>query len=127
MDENNIYEAGVLERLEELTRRLETEKPGTEEYSRMIDDYLKCLRYQAERIDKTKELEKEKKEFIVNTIVSVIDIVSKIGAQIFTSVLGAKVLGGFIKMMFEFEETGAITSAGAKVVMRLLPKLKILS
>lgn len=125
MENNFNVNAEMLENLKVLNEDLKNVTPGTAEYSSMVEDLLKYARFLAEREDKEKEEGRLKKDSLRNFILSILKFVGDTGVSIFATITGRKLLGKFIQMVFEFEETGAITSTGSKLVENVFTKIKL--
>lgn len=125
MENNFNVNAEMLENLKVLNEDLKNVTPGTDEYSSMVEDLLKYARFLAEREDKEKEEGRLKKDSLRNFILSILKFVGDTGVSIFATITGRKLLGKFIQMVFEFEETGAITSTGSKLVENVFTKIKL--
>ena len=125
MENNFNVNVEMLENLKVLNEDLKNVTPGTDEYSSMVEDLLKYARFLAEREDKEKEEERLRKESFRNVVIAIVKIAAEAGVSIFATITGRKLLGRFIQMVFEFEETGAITSTGSKLVENLITKIKL--
>lgn len=125
MEDNFNVNEEMLENLRVLNEDLKNATPGTDEYSSMVEDALKYARFLAERDDKEKEGERLKKESFRNVVLAILKIVGETGVSIFATITGHRLLGRFIQMVFEFEETGAITSTGSKLVENVITKIKL--
>jgi hypothetical protein len=136
MEDNFNINEEMMSNLKVLNENLKNVTPGKEEYSRMVEDLLKYARFLTEREDKEKEEERLKKDkereeerlkkdSFRNFVPSILKIIADTGVSIFATITGRKLLGKFIQMVFEFEETGAITSTGSKLVENLITKIKL--
>ena len=125
MENNFNINEEMLANLKVLNEDLKNVTPGTDEYSSMVEDLLKYARFLAEREDKEKEEGRLKKDSLRNFILSILKFVGDTGVSIFATITGRKLLGKFIQMVFEFEETGAITSTGSKLVENVFTKIKL--